>query len=299
METMKIQDLFLLEVFIKANQLQSFSKAANKLGLTSSVVSKKISQLEANLGVTLFHRTTRKISLTEDGRKLLRSSEHIIEEVKAIEDSFDAESTSNELQGTIRLSSAETYANARLVGVISKFCQLYPEITIDLVLSNSFLSLADENIDVAIRIYKPTDSSLKAFKIEHNDLVFCASPNYLKKHKTIKTLNELKKHRLMLLKAHGKEKTLKSGKMIKSIFNTSSLNVNSGETINQFCINAHGIALRSKWDIERYIKEGKLVEIKINDSVQSKTGVYVVFQEGMYLPKRVRIFLDFLKNNIG
>ena len=297
METMKIKDLFLLEVFLNAHKYNSFSKAAEKLGVTSSVVSKKISQLESNLGVTLFQRTTRKIHLTEEGHKLLKTSELIIDEIKELEQNFEKQSGSKIISGTIRISSAETYANARLIKLISLFSIKYPEIKIDLILTNNYLNLVEENIDVSLRIYKPTDSSMKAFRVESNDLIFCASQEYLKKHKKIKTTTQLKDHPIMFLKSHGTEKLKSANKTINSVFRKSNISVNSGEAINQLAMNHYGIAIRSRWDVQRYIDEGKLVELKINDSIVSTTNIYALFKEGMYLPKRVRMFLDFLKEN--
>lgn len=291
---MKVSDLVLLEIFSKAVQLKSFSKVAYQMGVTPSVISKKISTLEAQLGVGLFKRTTRSIQLTDDGQRLAVIVENVLDEMKKIDSDFDKISPQG-LSGTLRISSPETYANARLVEVISNFSALHPKLQIDLVLTNSFLNLVDENIDVAFRVFRPADSGFKAVKIENNDLVFCAAPAFLKKYGALKRINDLKKHSVFYLSSHGGEKFLKSGQTIEKVFGINKISVNSGEVINQFGIAGYGAIVRSRWDVQRYIDAKKLVVLDLDDAVETKTAVYAVFPAVTYLPNRTRSFLDFVQ----
>lgn len=297
MEIMKLSDASLLDVFVRVHRLGSFSRVADQMNVTPSFISKKISQLEATLRVTLFRRTTRKVQLTEKGRQLIPIAEKVIENLNYLESEVEQEKKDEEISGTLRISSPETYANSRLVSIISEFCKAYPLINIDLILTNSFLNLTEENIDLAIRIYKPKDSSLKSFKLESNDLVFCASPTFLKKTGSIKTIKQLQKYPIQFLSVHGEEKFKKSGQTVQQLFKKSQVSVNSGETLNQFCIQGQGIALRSLWDIRRYKEEKKLVQLHLDDEIVSSSSVYVVFPDQVFMPQKTRLFLDYIKAN--
>ncbi|SMF41120.1 LysR family transcriptional regulator [Pseudobacteriovorax antillogorgiicola] len=294
---MKVQDLFLFEVFNKAHHFRSFSKAAQSLGVTSSVVSKKISQLENLLGVSLFHRTTRQISLTEEGQHLLLKTEPLLDGLREIDVLFDDRDTNVEdISGTIKISSSETYANARLIPVIKEFNSIYPKIEFDLVLTNSFLNLVEEGLDLAIRIYKPSDSSMKAFKIEDNKLVVCSTPSFLENRPPIETSSDLLDYPVFFLESHGQAVLSSKDKTLKQFFPKPRITTNSGQTINEMCLQNFGIAIRSIWDIERYIKEKKLTLIDIHEEIINDSAVYAVFRDSSFLPKRTRIFLNYLKD---
>lgn len=298
LELMIINDLALLDIFLRAHHLKSFSKVAIQLGVTPSVISKKIGVLESSLRVTLFKRTTRQIQLTAEGKKLVEVAERILGEVKKLEGELTHEQAPESLSGNLRISSPETYANSRLVELIAKFCGLHPKVHVDLVLTNSFLNLTEENIDLAIRIFKPVDSSLKSVKLEQNELVFCASPGFLKKHGPIRSVKQLQKHDVLFLSSHSSERFKKSGLSMGQTFKEQRISANSGETINQFCLHGFGIAVRSLWDVQRYIDAKKLVQLDLDDHIESKSAVYAIFSDSGYLPRRTRAFIDFLKQNL-
>lgn len=280
---------------MQVNHANSFSKAAIKLGVAPSVVSKKITQLENNLSLSLFHRTTRSVSLTEEGRKVLAVAERVLAEVKALEISSRTTRSPEELSGVLRISTISTYVNSRLVTIIKKFCQLHPHIRFEFVLTNSFINLADENIDVAVRICKSRKITGQFFKLEENKLIFCASPEFLNLHGEITTLEALTEFKLIYLQSHGAEKFKFSKKSIKNHFEKSAVQANSGDVLNHFAMHGLGVALRTKWDIDKYLAEGKLIEIKVDDYLESTSSVYALYQDIAYLPKRTKIFLKFLK----
>ena len=296
---MKINDLTLLDIFTRTHRLGSFSKAGASLGLSQSTVSKKIQQLESQLQVTLFQRTTRRLHLTEAGQSLLDSAERIFSEVHQLEASLGQEANSRMLEGSLRISCPETYANARLVSVIGEFQKLHPLVKIELILTNSFLNLIEENLDVAIRIYKPRDSSLKSFKLEDNSLVLCASPEYLRKHGRPRKLSQLTKHAVGYLSMHASERFERSGVSVEQACGPSALQVNSGETINQWCRQGFGLALRSLWDVQRYFRDGSLEPLDLGEPISSHTGVYALFSARAHLPRKTRVFLDYLKDSFA
>ncbi len=297
MEIMKINDLFLLKAFVEANQAQSFSKAASQLNVAPSVISKKISQLEKLLNITLFQRTTRIITLTQEGQQLLPVAEAILSQLSDMEAFSDQYSQPSSMGGILRISTTETYAKSRITKLIPLFLKKYPNIQLDLILTNNILNLIEQNIDLSIRVYKPTDSTLKAVKLEDNELIFCASPAYIKKHKKISNLTHLKEHPLLYLESHANHRLKNSGQLLKKISKYRPIKVNSGEIINQLCVEGVGIAVRSRWNVGELINDGKLVELKIEDSIISSTAVYALYPNNQYIPKKTRHFLDFIKQH--
>jgi DNA-binding transcriptional LysR family regulator len=181
----------------------NFTKAAAKLGLSVSQLSKRVAGLEEQLNVRLFTRSTRLVALTDEGRSILPKVTSFLEDYANLESSFESE---KHLSGTIRITSVPFVAHRLLLGVFEAFAKAYPLIHIELELSEKLVNLVESNMDMAIRIHdKPEDSSLVYRKLAANDLVLCASPHYLKSiKKPLKKPADLKEHQLLMLKVHEK-----------------------------------------------------------------------------------------------
>lgn len=291
-----IRDLSLLETFVALATDLSFSKVATRFNSSQSAISKKIVLLETSLQKTLFVRSTRKVKLSEDGAALLPLAQKILEDSKHLFETSNKKLLDSQVTGTLRVSAPETYANARLVKIISAFKDKFPNIHVDLVLSNTFLDLNSDNIDLAIRIGNLVDSSLKSIFLEENYLVVCASAKMKKKIQSPISIEHLKAFSPMFLGMHADSKVKPQNKSLDKVLGKSSIEVNSGETINQLCIAGYGVAVRSLWDIERYVQEDKLHIVSTKESIISEKRVYAVFPNLSYTPKKVRIFLDFMKD---
>ena len=178
-----------IELFCKAAELSGFSAAAEALGVTPAAVSRSISRLEKRLGVELFARTTRQIKLTDDGRLYFAQCSQALAQIREAERALSGQQRSP--SGVLRISAPTTYGHYRLLPLLPKFAALYPEVKIDLSISNRNVDFVDEGFDVAIRMGSLDDSGLIARKLEDATLGLFAAPSYLSTHGVPQSLGEL------------------------------------------------------------------------------------------------------------
>jgi DNA-binding transcriptional LysR family regulator len=181
-----------LEVFAKVAANGSLSGAARAMGLSQTMVTKHVASLEARLGIKLFHRTTRRLSITEAGRLYLESSERILADMETADAAVARERA--EPRGLLRVNVPVVFGTRQIAPLIADFSERYPEVTIELGLNDRLVDLAEEGWDLAIRIGRLRDSSMVARKLAPNRLVVCAAPSYLAKHGTPRTVADLAAH---------------------------------------------------------------------------------------------------------
>ncbi len=181
-----------LEVFAKVAAAGSLSAAARAMGLSQTMVTKHLSALEARLGVKLFHRTTRRLSITEAGRLYLESSERILADMEAADAAITAERI--EPRGLLRVNVPVVFGTRQIAPLLAQFSELYPNVVVELGLNDRLVDLAEEGWDLAIRIGKLRDSSLVARRLAPNRVVVCAAPSYLAAHGTPRTVADLAAH---------------------------------------------------------------------------------------------------------
>lgn len=184
-----------IKIFRRVAQKESFSRVASEFGVTQPTISKSVAQLEESLGVTLFRRTTRGLSLTSEGQKLFHLSGAVIDQVDALISMVKSEKLL--LQGQLRVTASLAFARLILTPLFNRFSDSYPKLKFHFHLSDGYVDLVENNIDLAIRIGDLADSGLKAFKIGLSSRGFYASPQYIKKYGVPKNLEDLKKHRLL------------------------------------------------------------------------------------------------------
>src|SRR5664279_6383261 len=181
-----------LEVFAKVADAGSLSAAGRALGMSQTMVTKHIAALEARLGVKLFHRNTRRLSITEAGRNYLEASERILADIEAAEAAVTADRV--EARGLLRLNAPVAFGARQIAPLLSEFAQRHPQVTVELGLNDRLVDLAEEGWDLAIRIGNLSDSSLIARRIAPCRIVVCAAPSYLKTHGTPLTVASLAEH---------------------------------------------------------------------------------------------------------
>jgi DNA-binding transcriptional LysR family regulator len=285
-----------IEIFLKTAEALSFAKAANELGLGAPAVSRSIARLEERLGVPLFARSTRKVRLTDDGRLYFEQCKQALQQINNVEETLSGHQRIT--SGLLRMSVPTTYGHHRIIPHLPEFAALYPEIKIELNVSNRNIDFIEEGYDLAIRLGEPADSRLIARKLEDAALGVYASPTYLKKNKSPKILTELKDHSLIQFELPS------SGRPMPWIFRDQKKDIEfafkakvgfSDDVLA--CINyiKHGGGLFQTYDfiVADDIRDGRLVEVLKHLRGRSRP-FSIVYPQNRHLSQRVRAFVDFI-----
>lgn len=290
---MKIDEIMVWEAFQGVAKHGNFSKAARVMEIPVPQLSKRVAKLEDRLGVRLFQRSTRVVNLTNEGRALLPRIEAILEDLNGIENSFE---TQKQLSGKIRITCVPFIAHRFLIPTMESFKKAFPDIHIDLDLSENLINLIEANIDLAIRIHDdPEGSDLVYRRLAPNNLVFCASPAYLKKAKPITKPRDLHHHSLLMLSVHENCQFQKSHHGKLGDFKKSKwLTCDNGAFITDLALNDFGILVRSIVDVRAHFQKARLVQVLENYPLETFGNVYAVIPNRRFLAPRVRTFLDFL-----
>jgi DNA-binding transcriptional LysR family regulator len=283
-----------LGVFAKVVEQGSFARAAERLGLSTSAVSRSVSDLEAHLGARLLNRTTRRLSLTESGQAFLERTVQLLADLEEAESAVTASALMP--RGTLRMTGPITFGERYIAPAVAEFAARHPEVRFDVELSDRMVDLVDEGFDLAIRIGTPGSLALIARPVSQSQLVCCASPAYLAKHGTPRTPEELAKHRCLsyaYLAARdtwhfsgpdGRERTVKiAGPVV----------ANNGRFLAEIAAVGAGIALEPDFIVGDDIARGRLVPI-LRDFKPRSSPIYAVYPSRRHLSAKVRVFVDFL-----
>ncbi|RUM24576.1 LysR family transcriptional regulator [Rhizobium vallis] len=287
-------DLNDIAVFVKVAQYGSFSRAAHSLGMPVSTVSRKVTSLEEQLGVTLLLRTTRKLSLTAQGRAYYdRCSEplaHLIDAEQALTE------TQRKPEGLLKISVPVIFGQEVFYEFISAFLKAYPEIQVDLFVTNQFLDLIAENIDLAIRFGELKDSSIVAQRLGKSVRYLVATPDYLRGRALPSKPEDLKDHQCVLLNGRNGEAEwhLVSGRKSIDIRVSGPVSSRDFEAVSAFTYRGHGIGLLPSTYCDAEIKRGELIRL-LPDWSSPEIFVHAVYPTRRFLPLRLQVFLEALK----
>lgn len=286
-----------LQTFIAIVDAGTITSAAERLGQTTSGVSRTLSRLEKKLDTTLLMRTTRKIQLTEEGKVFLEHSRSIINAFDEAEEAVTMHSKT--ASGLLRVDSASPFILHSIVPYIDEFTKLYPGIKLELHSSERIVDLVEKRIDVAIRIGNLQDSTLHAKSLGPSKLRILASPKYLEKYGTPKTVEDLGKHKLIGF-TDPKELNnwpLRSAKS-DSYIADCHINASSGETVFQLVKRGVGIACLSDFMTLPDMEKGSLVQILKNHTVDSRQPIQAVYYRNTQLSSRITLFIEFLQKKL-
>jgi len=286
-----------LAIFVAVVESGSFSRAAERLGQANSAVSRAVKKLENKLGVNLLNRTTRQLSLTEEGERYFRRVQNILQEMAAAE--TEVMETKSTPRGTLRIDAATPVVLHFLMPLIKPFRERYPEISLSLVSSETFINLIERKVDVAIRVGKLTDSSLRARPLFNSYRKVIASPDYIARFGAPKTVEELAEHTCL---GFTEPLTLNiwplagaDGQLYEA---TPTLSSNSGETLKHLCMSGNGIASLSDYMIDKELASGKLVEVLADKRLPVEMPFSAVYYSDRAVSTRIRAFIDFVSEHV-
>jgi len=290
-------DINALLYFNTVAQTRSFQEAARRLELPKSTLSRKIAELEADLGVQLLNRTTRQVSVTELGQRIHIHCGNINQELQHIVQM--AEVSKQNPHGTLRITAPITFGRIVLGHWLNEFQALYPDIHLDIKLSDSYENLVDDNIDVAIRVGELKDSNLVSRKLCSTSFqLMCSSryPDYL----AIQSLADLAGHNLIVLKNEqltDKAWTLfKQGKPEQFVLRPST-RINDMLTLIEMVRSGNFIGLIPHFAAYDYLNQGELVQL-LPEYRGQEASFHILFHKREHLPKKIRVFTDFIHNKV-
>jgi DNA-binding transcriptional LysR family regulator len=289
---MKIRDLSVLESFYWVAKEGNFTRAAKRQRLGLPHLSKRLAKLEDDLGVRLFQRSTRKVSLTHEGKGLFPVVQSFLEDAQSLEERFE---TKEEISGTIRLSCVTAFAHRKIAPLIAQFNELHPRVRFELEITDSLIDLIDNQIDLAIRVQEPTGSDFIFKKLIPNELVVCASPGYLKKAKKIQTPGDLLSHRVLTLQVYKDCRFNGSKLSVGDLMKARSIHCENGMFLTELALQGAGVAIRSTWDVDSLLRSGKLIQVLERFSLEPYGNMYAVIPNRRFLAQRVRAFIAFLE----
>jgi DNA-binding transcriptional LysR family regulator len=280
------------DLFAEVVDAGSLSAAGRRLHISPAMVSKRLAHLEARLGTQLIHRTTRRLSLTKAGDRFHTDVVAILAASRAAEARVSGQE--REMAGSLRISAPTSFGRLYVAPFLSAFLDAHPRVSVELDLSDGFSDLISERIDVAIRITGAIAPSLVAHRLGDSPRVLCAAPSYLARHGEPTRVADLGDHHL--LAAVGQLPWRLEGPAgVTTVDRTSRVRTNSSEVVRELTLAGAGVALRSLWDVDHDIAQGRLARLLPDYAGASDAGIYAVHPRAPLIPASVTAFVDYMK----
>jgi DNA-binding transcriptional LysR family regulator len=284
-------ELAFFSLLVKAGSL---SAAARELDVTPPAVTRRLAQLEQRLGVRLMNRTTRRVSLTNEGEVYLEHARRILADIEEMEQLVSSSRAAP--KGRLRINATFGFGRRYIAPLISAFCQRYPDVEVQLQLTDRPVNLADEAYDVGVWFGEPPDTRVIARKIAGNRRLICAAPAYLNQFGRPQTPDDLTRHNCIVLRqddiAYGIWRFTR-GRKTETVKVRGSLSSNDGEAALSWALAGHGIIMRSEWDVAKYLRSGRL-ELLLEEYALPTGDLYAVYPARNNLSAKVKAFVDFL-----
>lgn len=279
-------------VFVKVADTESFSAAAKQLGMGQPAVSKQISALEDHLGARLLHRTTRSITLTDEGRELLDHARHAVAAIDhAVEQLQGAKASP---KGLLRLSSQTAFARMRLVPHLARVMETFPELELDLVTQDTWPNLVEQGIDLRIHIGDIEDDTVIAQLIGHSPIQLFASRSYVEKHGRPERPEDLSNHLLIHSTGHDAKRkwTFTKNGAVTVVDARSRVGIDNLDTLREAVLSGVGIC-----SVPQYMFSHENMDIVplLPDYDMGKVAMYVAYPSRRFVPLKVRLFIDYIK----
>mgnify|MGYP000494639061 CR=1 FL=1 len=283
-----------LRLFCVVARNRSFAETARELGVSKAVISKRIALLEAAVQESLFHRTTRNVSLTAQGEIVHPWAQRILEDVDLMGEAISREKAAP--SGVLRICSSTGFGRNRLAPALSEMARQFPQLEIQVELYDRLVDLVDEGFQLDIRIGQVREGNVIKRRIARNRRVMCASPAYLERYGMPQSLEELKVHRCIPIRERDQDFgrwELDGPDGHVAIKVSGPLSANNGEIVRQWAIDGHGIILRSTWDICREIDSGLLLPVL--PAYFQQADVWAVYPSRLSVSAKVKVCVEFLQ----
>lgn len=290
-----------MEVFVEAVDRGSFAGASRMLGLSPSAVSKVVGRIEKRLGTNLLIRSTRSLSLTQEGEIYLRRARNVLAEIEDTERAIASGACSTP-RGLLRVNASVPIAHCAVTPLLPAFLAQYPDIEVDLSLDDGMVDLIENRTDVAIRVGPLRDSGLKARKLLESRMAIVAAPEYLRGNPPLETPSDLKRHQCIGYNfrrsmAEWPFRQPQDGTIAYSPLN-GRVQVNNGETVRRLAIAGLGLARLARFHVQPDIDAGRLVPV-LEDFNPGDTETFsAVYVGHEHLAARIRAFVDFLSTHM-
>ena len=284
--------------FVYVAEYESFTRAAKELGVSTAQVSRQISALEKRLNIKLLYRTTRKVSLTEEGRVFYQHCRGVLDGLDAAEQAVS--NLQSKPQGRIKLTAPVTYGEQQLLPLVNDFMVQYRNIEVTAFLSNQKIDLIDGGYDLAIRIGKLSDSTMMAKKLSRRTNFVCAAPAYLEKYGVPESLRELNQHNC-LLGTRDYWHFIEDGKNTDKERNLrvfGSVRYNSGHSLVDAALKGLGIVQLPDYYVQKYLASGALVSV-LDNYREPEESIWAVYPHNRHLSPKIRLLVDYLADHLA
>jgi LysR family transcriptional regulator, transcriptional activator for dmlA len=288
-------DVLFFDVVAKSSSL---TEAARQIGTSVSSVSKRLSRIEKRLGVSLMLRTTRRLTLTSEGERYAAGSAVIAAELTELEDSL---SEHGELVGRIRVHASVGLGRAHIAPLVAQFCDQHPRVQVELELSPLPLNIAGTTFDIGIRVGTLQDSRLTAKRLCRNRRIVCAAPDYLRRHGTPTEPKDLQQHNCIVLRENEGDYALwrfGADNDETAIRVDGNLSSNDGDVITRWCVDGHGLIMRSIWHVGPLLRDGTLVQV-LADLPTPSADIHALYLATAHPPRRIRELVNHLAGGLS
>jgi len=283
-----------MSVFVSVVDNNSFSLAGRRLRMSASLVSSRISRLESHLGTRLLNRTTRKIEVTPSGNRFYEDSVFILQAVSRAEARASEESDAP--KGPLKISVPVSFSRHIFQPTIQSFLNRYPDINLQLEITDRFSDLVEDRIDIALRMGQMEDSNFKARILTPLKKTIVASPTYLDTHGTPETPYDLASHNCLLLRFPGSKQFrwhLKTDRDPTAQVISGNVDATNTLALKHMARDGLGLSMQYLWDVQKDIAEGRLVQV-LENYIPDEDYLQAIYPYEKYIPARIRVFIDFI-----
>ena len=287
-----------LEFFEQVSRSQSLTEAARNWGKSVSAVSKRLAALESRLGVPLVRRSTRRLTLTEEGQRYATGAVAILQQKTDLEEALSVQH--GELKGRIRVHSSLGIGRKHIAPLLGEFVREHPPIQVDLELSPLPLNISAGSFDIAIRVGGLSDSRLKAKLLARNRRIVCAAPSYLEGAPPLRTIRDLERHNCIVLRENNADYSLwRFGEKEQEYVDVrGSMISDDGDVVTDWCVRGLGLIMRSTWHVNPLIQQGLLQHV-FPDVPTPNADIFALYPSTARTPRRITAALEHLRQGLA